>query len=329
MNLLLTLDAERARRARELGPRQHLHVRLDFHGVATRLDTNSSYLADHYRLGYGFFEAPPPPAGEPHLSQLALEAGGPRYRESFETLLPGREDREDNEHLLVPMQSELIYLIRGLPLLAYYAVNTLFGQVVSLLRDRFACLHAATVSRDGDGLMLCGAARCGKTVLTVLLLQQGLKFSSDDVSLLERDSLEVLPFPRALNIREEYAEIAAPVLESARRVRRYGVADQVRLLADLAQPAPDNVEPRIVCFPRYLPGRETNLQRVPPAEGLVTLMRHRFHPPPPQPREHDASDFEALSRLLGRADCFKLVFSDPVEASKLLGDLVPGERVNV
>lgn len=321
MHLLLALDAARATRARELAARQVLQVQFDFYGVKVQVHTNSSYLADHLRLGYGFFEVRD--GGAPHLSLLALEASEAHYAESVETLLPGREA---GDHILVPMQMGLIFVLRGRSLLAFYTVTTLFGQVVARLRQRFVCLHAATLAHEGRGLILCGGARCGKSVLTVLLLEQAVGYTSDDVTLLTRGRLEVVPFPRAINIRNDYLPLVAPLLARARRVRRFHVADQERLLVDVAHEVPDKVEPWVICLPRYEPERKAEIQPLSPAVALAGLMHHRFHPLGHPFDDHIADDFETLSRLISQVSCFSLVFSDPVKAALLLKELLLQER---
>ena len=276
------------------------------------------------KLGYGYFETNE--NSEPEISLLALEAGEANDEEDFKSLLPGRSVED---HVLVPLELELIYLLHSRSLLAFYVTNTLIGQVMASLQNRFACLHAATASRDGRGLMLCGAARCGKTVLSLLLLQNGFALSSDDVTLVSRSSMKVVPFPRAINIREEYAELVGPILEGARRVRSFSVADQERLLVDTAQPAPNKVGVNFVCFPSYAEGRETELHQVSPAEGLVALMQNRFYPLGNELPDYEAVDFEMLSRLLVQVSCFRLVFSDPKEACQALLDLVSAQGLRV
>lgn len=318
MDLLLSLDPERAGRAEQLRAQQPLRVELNLHGVGARLDTNSAYLADHLRVGYGYFESPG--ATEPEILLLAVEADPPPDQaRQLETLLPGRKDAM---HFLIPSRDGPIFLFRQRSLLAFYTVTALFGQAVRRLHPRFACLHAATVAQGGRGLMLCGAARCGKTVLTALLLQRGVEYCSDDVTLLARDSLTVAPFPRAINVREEYERLVSPLLARARSLRRLEVAEERRLMADLALSVPDSVEPRVLCFPRYGEGQRARLEPLSPATALVTLMHHRFHPWGSPDGLDPGADLDTLSELAERTRACSLVFSDVEEAATLLESLL-------
>lgn len=322
MNLLYSLESHLSARVQELERLQALHVKFDFHGVRAAISTNSLYLQDHMKLGYSFFETEG--LGEPHVSLLALEAGKPQFVESVASLFPGRKM---GDHVLVARQSGLIFTLRTPPLLAYYTVKNLFSQVVFLLRRRFAALHAATLSYKGQGLILCGAARCGKTLLSTLLLEQDCSYSSDDVTLITRETLKVAPFPRALTIREEYQSLVAPLLAEARQVKRFKVADQERLLVALERPVPEEVVPRVICLPSYEPNGRTGLHTMSPAIMLVTLMHHRFHPLTGSLEEYDDEDFEFFSRLLEGVACYRLVYADPQEAAHILKEIISQEGI--
>ncbi len=315
MHLLLTLDARRVARARPLVFQQPFHVGLDFHGVTAILATNSPYLVEHVRLGYGHFEALP--AERPDITLLALEVGQERFEASFGFLLPERKAQDD---VVVPLEGDLIFLLRDRPSTAYYTTMNLFGGVMARLRHRYTCLHAASVSREDRAAILCGAARCGKTSLTMNLVSQGFDYSSDDVTLLERKSLQVAAFPRAINVREEYQELAPALLADARRVGRFEIADQKRLIVDLGMSVPESVSPRIVCFPRYRPDQPAELRRLDKAEAFAGLMQNRFHPIGAQLDSEIAKDFDTLGRLTERCACYSLPFSDPMDASRLIAE---------
>lgn len=321
MKLLLTLDGERIARNKNVQEQQPLHIRFEFQGVRIRVCTNSSYLADHLRLGYRFFEAPGS-HNESHVSLLALQAGGPQYNKSVRTLFPSRTVRD---HVLTSQELGLVFLFNSGPLLLYYSVKVLFGEVIRLLRRRFLAFHAATLAHQGRGLMLCGAARCGKTLLTALLMDKGFGCCSDDVTLLMRSSLKVAAFPRALTIRREYESLLAPLLAKARQVQRFKVADQERLLVDLEHTVPTTVEPRVICFPRFEPTGGTHLEPISPSTALAALMHHRFHPLAGCIDEHNEQDFEVLFNLLSRVSCYSIVYSDPMEAAVALKNSLFGE----
>ncbi len=313
MNLLYSLDDRRSLEVQELQSRQALHMCFDFYGVRAIIDTNSRYLMDHMRLGYSYFESNT--TGEADVSLLALEAGKSQFTRCAKVFFP---DRVIHGHILVARQLGLIFVLRTTPLLAYYTVKNLFSQVVFLLLKQFTALHAATLSFRDEGLILCGAARCGKTLLSTLLLEQDYSCSSDDVTLITRESLKVVPFPRALTIRDEYEPLVAPLLAEARQIKRFKIADQKRLLVALERPVPALVTPKVICLPHYNPKMKTRLKKMSPATMLVALMQQRFHPLTGSIDVYNHKDFELFSSLLERVECYSLVYSDPQEAVNML-----------
>ena len=321
MKLLLTLDKERIDKSKKLEEVQSLRVRFEFYGVKVHVCTNSLYLANHLRLGYRFFEIPDG-NGEPCISLLALQAGGAQFHRSVKALFPSRTVRE---HVLVAQELGLIFLLDSRPLFAYYTVKVLFGLVIHHLRKRFLAFHAATLSHQGHGLILCGAARCGKTLLSALLMDQDFTCCSDDVTLMRRADLQGAPFPRALNIRREYESLLAPLLAKTRQQQRFQIADQERLLVDIGHSPPETVEPRAICLPRFEPDGDTRLEQMSPSTALVSLMHHRFHPLDGPIEKYDDEDFEFFSRLVTRVPCFTLTYADPMEAALKLKDLFSGQ----
>jgi len=313
MHLLLTLDEKRAAGARSLVSRQPIRTGLDFHGVTVLLATNSENVAEHVRLGYGCFETQPPK--NPDITLLVLEAGREGFLESFGTLLPGRKPED---HIVVHVEGRLIFLLRDMPSTAYYTTMNLFGAVMTLLKPRYTCLHAASVSNGARAAILCGAAHCGKTSLTTNLIAQGFSYGSDDVTLLDHKTLAVAAFPRAINVREDDLELDPALLADARRVGRFEIADQKRLMVDLGLQVPESMIPEMIFFPRFQENGKADLQRMDTADVFVGLIENRFHPIGDQWDTEIGTDFDTLGRLAEQCACYSLTFSDPKEASRLI-----------
>lgn len=319
MNLILSLKKKDIRQVKEFETQQPLRVCFNFHGAKIIIYTNSSYMADHLNLAYNYFERDS--VGDPQFSLLALESGKPGHEEICKSLFPRREVKD---HILISRDLNLIIFLRDCPLLAFYTVKFLFGEVIRPLHKQFLGIHAAALSKNGRGLLLCGAARCGKTVLTSLLLQKGFGYCSDDVTLVSRDTMQVVPFPRALNIREEYEKLAAPMLQKARRVGHFKIADQKRVLVDLTDSVVGEATPKVIFFPGFDKNSKSKsvLQPVSPCNAMVTLMHQRFHPLIESLYNYDVQDFEFCGQLLENLVCYNLVYSDPVDAAKVIDHII-------
>lgn len=79
--------------------------------------------------------------------------------------------------------------------LEWQIVNDLIQQNSSTFK-----LHAAALALNDSGLIFCGAPSTGKTSLSILLMQNGWQFLSDEFALLSTDG-QVIPFPRNLIIK--------------------------------------------------------------------------------------------------------------------------------
>lgn len=63
-------------------------------------------------------------------------------------------------------------------------------------------IHAAVVARGDACVLLAGASRAGKTSLCLELLERGWSYASDDLAPIVVGAAEVLPFPRAMALRD-------------------------------------------------------------------------------------------------------------------------------
>jgi hypothetical protein len=180
----------------------------------------------------------------------------------------------------------------------------------------FAQLHAAAVLA-GDGCwLLPGETGSGKTTLAATLLAAGFSLLSDEVVLLEPETLAVRPVPLALTVKcGAVAPLSAlhPALaalpvherEDGKRVR-YLPPPPASVAADHASGYPV----RGVVFPRYRAGRPGELGRIGRLEALGRLLGACVSLPDWLDRRSVARMVEWMSRL----DCYELRTSDPSDA---------------
>lgn len=96
---------------------------------------------------------------------------------------------------------------------SYFRWHFLEAMVYLLLTQlHLTPVHGAFVSRNGTGVLLCGAAGSGKSTLSLACARAGWTFLSDDTSYLLRRSKAgqenlVLGKPHELRIREDVADL--------------------------------------------------------------------------------------------------------------------------
>ncbi len=188
----------------------------------------------------------------------------------------------------------------------------------ALTHRRLTALHAACLSRNGSGVMLCGPPGCGKTTLAWACARAGWTFLADDATYLLRAASDrvVLGMPRQLRLLDDaprlFPELAgrAPVLD---------VNGQRRLEIPAAEWGLGTARRCQVEAVVFLERSETAAARLDPLPRREALARLRAEFPaysPPVGEQHLAS----LGRLL-EAPCFELVYSTPGAAVAVLESL--------
>ena len=187
---------------------------------------------------------------------------------------------------------------------------------IALGERRFLLLHAASVERDGKGLILTGESGSGKSTLSALLGANGWRFMGDEFVLIEPETGLMRPFPRPVSLKN--ASIAA--LEAILPDGRFGPrllgtpkGDIRHLKPDLAaitgmdQPA----TPRLILFPRF--GFDAAVRDVPPGELFVRLTQASTNYTALGER-----GFEALTRLVTSVRAKAIDYPDTATALQIV-----------
>jgi hypothetical protein len=182
--------------------------------------------------------------------------------------------------------------------------------------DFFMELHAAAVFDGRACIVLPGAPGSGKTTLTAALAAKGFGFFSDEVALLEEETLWVRPTPLSLTIKSGSLAPLSPYYPQLPELPSYWREDgqQVRYL-----PPPSESISRftamaapcaIVVFPRYQANATTLLRPLGRADAMQRLMVECMV----LPRLFQCSDAASLTRWMRSTDCYELSFSSLPEA---------------
>lgn len=145
---------------------------------------------------------------------------------------------------------------------------------MALGQKHYLLLHAATVEKDGRALIMTGESGAGKSTLAALLGERGWRLMGDEFALLDLDSGRLLPFPRAVSlkngaIRVMEGEVAGdrfgPRLDGTPKGAIRHMRPNARALAGMNESA----APALILFPRF--GQDRALRRVGQAEVFMRL----------------------------------------------------------
>jgi len=121
---------------------------------------------------------------------------------------------------------------------------------------RHLLLHASSVERDGEALVMTGLSGSGKSTLSAMLAQKGWRFMGDEFALLSIDSGDIEPFPRLISLKNQ----AIGAMEEVASAERFGPEMRGTPKGDIRHLVPpksaiDRMEeparPALLLFPRF------------------------------------------------------------------------------
>lgn len=193
------------------------------------------------------------------------------------------------------------------------AIRTLNHELVHglmLRRRELFYVHAGVVAVDGEALILPGLSRAGKSTLVLALLQQGADFLSDELLVFDPSDKTLLPFPRAVKVRDECVAYF-PTLASAFVGQGEGRFLQFDALGDLC--IARTATPAHIAAPRWEAAVVDKVEPLSRGQGLVHLTESVLNF-----GSHGPGSIDHLAELVGAASCSSVTWSDPHAAASLL-----------
>jgi HprK-related kinase A len=145
---------------------------------------------------------------------------------------------------------------------------------MALGQKRYLLLHAATVEKDGRALIMTGESGAGKSTLAALLGERGWRLMGDEFALLDMDTGMLLPFPRAVSLKNKAIAVMEAEVDSARFGPRLdgtpkGAIRHMRPNADSLGRMGEGAKPALILFPRF--GEAAAVRGVGQAEVFIRL----------------------------------------------------------
>jgi HprK-related kinase A len=145
---------------------------------------------------------------------------------------------------------------------------------MALGQKRYLLLHASSVEKDGRAIIMTGESGAGKSTLAALLGERGWRLMGDEFALLDMESGLLLPFPRAVSLKNGAiavmgAEVAAdrfgPLLEGTPKGAIRHMQPNREAISRMEQGA----KPALILFPRF--GQASAIRAVGAAEVFMRL----------------------------------------------------------
>jgi hypothetical protein len=193
---------------------------------------------------------------------------------------------------------------------AVRAFNHELMHAVMLRNQHLLFVHAGVVANDGRAVVLPGLSRAGKSTLVLALLREGARLLSDELLAYDPASGRLLPFPRAVKVRDECAGYFP---EHAPHFVGEGEGRFLPLAALATDAVAGATRPGVVAAPRWDPHGDDDPRAITAGEGLLHLARSALNFGAQRERSVDH-----LAALAGGSACFTLSWRDPHAAARAL-----------
>lgn len=192
---------------------------------------------------------------------------------------------------------------------------------VSTQIHTYLIVHAAVIEKAGRAIVMPAPPGSGKSTLCASLIQEGWRLLSDELALIDLESLEVVPMPRPVGLKNDSINIIK---------RRYpdivlGVVSSDTLKGSVChfKPPKNSIEMQhVACpigwivFPKYEAGSNTRLITKPKGQAYMEVANNSFN--------YSAlgiRGFNVLKGVIDRAECFSFKYSCLDEAIEVFKSL--------
>ncbi|HHM06183.1 MAG TPA: HprK-related kinase A [Gammaproteobacteria bacterium] len=186
---------------------------------------------------------------------------------------------------------------------------------------RYLIIHSAVLEKSGRALILPGPPGAGKSTLCAALAMRGWRYFSDELTLVEPDTLAITPIPRPISLKNESIAIIrrfAPkaVMGPPHHDTLKGTVAHLQAPPDSVERAGETAAPGWIIFPRYCAGAATRLTPRSKASTLLYAAENGFNY-----SILAAIGFETAAELVDRSDCYDFVYSNLADAITTLNEL--------
>jgi HprK-related kinase A len=189
---------------------------------------------------------------------------------------------------------------------------------MALGHKRYLLLHAATVEKDGRCLIMTGESGAGKSTLAALLGERGWRLMGDEFALLDMASGTLLPFPRAISLKNGAIRVMEAEVEAARFGPRLagtpkGDIRHLRPNSEAIARMGEGAFPALILFPRF--GAAAAVRGVGQAEVFMRLTQASTNYV-----ALGGAGFDALARLVKTVPALAIDYPDAETAIGLVDD---------
>jgi hypothetical protein len=189
------------------------------------------------------------------------------------------------------------------------------------VRD-YVLFHSGAVVKNSGAILLPARSESGKTTLTLGLMSYGYRYLTDEVAVINNETLKVVPYQRPIFVWH-WSRLLRKDVSKKFRIYRYRDRDNNDWRWQYIVPQDGAVMPRdsrwdvdSIIFPRYTPKGKTVLRPISSAQAVVSLMQNCWN----QALFPDGG-LKICIKLARRARCYTLEMGNLEKACELIENL--------
>jgi hypothetical protein len=174
--------------------------------------------------------------------------------------------------------------------------------------------HAAALSYQDRGLLLCGKSGSGKSTLTAWLVANGFQYLTDEVIALPFSGEEVRGFCRSLVLKRGSAFIWKRFLSNVETEKFFEFSDGSAWIAPTLfnqAAVREIVVPHLILFPTYSADADFKAERLTAANTLFHLMQCLVNA-----RNFSDHGIERTKQLAQKTTAYRVIYSDIEQVSE-------------
>ncbi len=188
---------------------------------------------------------------------------------------------------------------------------------ISGYSHQYLIIHAAVVEKNNKALILPGSPGSGKSTLCAALINKNWRLLSDELTLIDCLTGNIIPVPRPVSLKNESIELIANTFPG----NKFSpvIHDTLKGSVSLMKPPTESVLkannialPYLVIFPKYQQHLNLQLTPLPKAEAFMKLADLSFNY-----SVLGAEGFEVLAKLVERSHVYDFIYDGDFDQASL------------
>ncbi|MDO6498010.1 HprK-related kinase A [Photobacterium sanguinicancri] len=154
--------------------------------------------------------------------------------------------------------------------------------VISSYAHQYLIIHAATLEKDGNGIIISAPSGSGKSTLCAYLAAKGWRLLSDELALINPETLQLHGLGRPMNLKNQSVDLMrnyypksafSPIIQDTHK----GKISLVKARSTYTEQLPLVADPKLLVFVNYDPSESCYAERVTQSHALTEIIQNSFN----------------------------------------------------